>query len=59
MDNSSHNNSFFINLLETMVTNDLQLVIVSMEDLLARYSIDLIVEQMKIFMLNVVFLIEG
>lgn len=53
------NNSFFINLLETMVTNDLQLVIVSMEDLLARYSIDLIVEQMKIFMLNVVFLIEG
>lgn len=30
-----------------------------MEDLLARYSIDLIVEQMKIFMLNVVFLIEG
>lgn len=50
---------YFINLLETMLTNDLQLMILCLEEILAKYSLDLIIEQMKNFMLNVTFLIEG
>lgn len=52
-------NQTFINLFDIMITGDMFMYIDCLEQIIKSYTLDIIIEQLKDFMLKVIFLLEG